>query len=95
MDVFILAGQSNMAGRGGVQRLPDGRTSFACSKESSAVTTIGRKGQSTCTESLHRKNDCNISAEPVRLVSGRLLSFDERQGWQPAIEPIHVNVDNR
>ena len=28
MDVFILAGQSNMAGRGGVERGPDGKKAW-------------------------------------------------------------------
>jgi len=28
MDIFILAGQSNMAGRGGVFRSPDGKKIF-------------------------------------------------------------------
>lgn len=42
MDVFILAGQSNMAGRGGVQSLPDGKAYFKRSDEPSMWVTSGQ-----------------------------------------------------
>lgn len=111
MDVFILAGQSNMAGRGDVYRSEDGQQYFRSMSNPLPAAVTGHQdlqidaAYAICTCPMSPSRTILPAVEAVRQSRGMfdatfgnigsLLSFSTADGWHPAIEPIHQAVDSR
>ena len=88
--VAILAGQSNMSGRGGVVTSPIGSRAWDRYVPPQAEAPAGRPFLfSTSTWCLYRAIDCKMCAG----LAGSVLRWTADNAWEEAAEPLHWDID--
>ncbi len=96
-SVFVLAGQSNMAGRGGVHKGPDGGKVWDGKQpDLKSPGTIPRVFPDLHTSINVPTVKCTWSFHKTYIVwpaGDKVQCWDASGQWRPAEEPLHAGID--